>query len=51
MEGRYLEDRVDEKGVGVGENEEGGVETGGVLEKLDTAFHGGVLLGRDRRRG
>ena len=47
----YLEDGVDVKGVGVGEDEEGGVEAGGVFEELDAALHGGVLgaIGVDRR--
>jgi hypothetical protein len=39
----YLEDSIDEKGVGVGQNKEGGVQAGGVLEVLNPALHGGVL--------
>lgn len=41
--GSNLEDGVDEKDVCVGEDEEGGIEAGGVFEKLDTALHGGML--------
>lgn len=39
----YLEDGIDEKAVCVGEDEEGGIEAGGIFEELDAAFHGGVL--------
>lgn len=43
--GRYLYDGVDEKGVGVGEDEDGGVEAGGGFEELNAALHRGVLEG------
>lgn len=39
----YLEDGIDEKDVCVGEDEEGGIEAGGIFEKLDTALHGRML--------
>ena len=49
----YLEYGIDEKGVGVGENEQGGVDAGGVFEALNTALHGGVLeaSGKAKARG
>lgn len=49
----YLEYGIDEKGVGVGENEQGGVDAGGVFEALNTALHGGVLeaSGTGKARG
>lgn len=39
----YLDDGIDEKGVGVGEDKDGGIDAGGVLEELNAALHRGVL--------
>lgn len=38
-----LENGVDEKCIGVGEDEERGFDTSWVLKELDATFHGGVL--------